>query len=95
MLAAGLAGIEKGYDLPPGANADVQALTDAQRRELGLDPLPDSLASAISVMESSELVRNTLGEGVFDFFLRNKKAEWNEYRRNVTPFEVNRYLPVL
>ena len=44
MLAAGLAGIEKGYDLPPGANGDVQALTDTQRRELGLDPLPDSLA---------------------------------------------------
>ncbi|MDX6280002.1 MAG: glutamine synthetase [Kribbellaceae bacterium] len=95
MLAAGLAGIEKGYDLPPGADADVQALTDAQRRELGLDPLPDSLASAISVMEKSELVRNTLGEGVFDFFLRNKRAEWDEYRRNVTPFEINRYLPVL
>jgi glutamine synthetase len=95
MLAAGLAGIEKGYDLPPGADGDVQALTDAQRRDLGLDPLPDSLASAISVMEKSELVRNTLGEGVFDFFLRNKRAEWDEYRRNVTPFEINRYLPVL
>ncbi len=95
MLAAGLDGIEKGYDLPPGADGDVQTLTDAQRRELGLDPLPDSLASAIETMESSELVRNTLGEGVFDFFLRNKRAEWDEYRRNVTPFEINRYLPVL
>src|SRR4051794_23997385 len=95
MLAAGLAGIEKGYDLPKGAEGDVQALSATQRRELGLDPLPDSLASAISVMENSDLVRNTLGEGVFDFFLRNKRAEWDEYRRNVTPFEINRYLPVL
>ena len=46
-------------------------------------------------MEKSELVRETLGEGVFDFFLRNKRAEWDDYRRNVTPFELDRYLPIL
>ena len=96
MLAAGLDGHREG--LRPARRApseDVQALTDAQRRELGLDPLPDSLAAAISVMERPTWSANTLGEGVFDFFLRNKRAEWDDYRRNVTPFEINRYLPVL
>ena len=46
-------------------------------------------------MERSELVAETLGEHVFDFFLRNKRAEWDEYQRQVTPFELSRYLPVL
>ena len=46
-------------------------------------------------MERSELVAETLGEHVFDFFLRNKRAEWEEYRRQVTPFELDRYLPGL
>src|SRR5207249_1010943 len=95
MLAAGLKGIEEGYELPPGADDDVWALTDSERRALGIEPLPSSLSEAIAVMEKSELVAETLGEHVFDFFLRNKRAEWNEYRKQVTPFELNRYLPVL
>ena len=62
---------------------------------MGIDPLPQNLAEAIAVMERSELVAETLGEHVFDFFLRNKRAEWEEYRNQVTPFELQRYLPVL
>jgi glutamine synthetase len=46
-------------------------------------------------MENSELVAETLGEHVFDFFLRNKRAEWDNYRRHVTPYELRTYLPVL
>ena len=95
MLAAGLKGIEHGYELPPGAEDDVWALTEAERRALGIEPLPTSLGQAVQVMERSELVAETLGEHVFDFFLRNKRAEWAEYRRQVTPFELARYLPVL
>jgi glutamine synthetase len=95
MLAAGLRGIENGYDLPPGAEDDVWALTEAERRSLGIDPLPQNLNEAMRVMESSELVAETLGEHVFDFFLRNKRAEWQDYRRQVTVFERDRYLPVL
>jgi len=95
MLAAGLKGIEQGYELPPGAEDDVWALTEAERRALGIDPLPTSLGQAVQVMERSELVAETLGEHVFDHFLRNKRAEWVEYRRQVTPFELSRYLPVL
>jgi len=95
VLAAGMQGIEKGYELPQGIDDDVLSLTDAQRTELGMEPLPDSLAAAISTMERSELVRETLGEHVFDFFLANKRAEWADYRRTVTPFEIDRYLPML
>ncbi|GAA1748059.1 MULTISPECIES: glutamine synthetase family protein [Streptomonospora] len=95
ILAAGLKGIEEGYELPPGAEDDVWALTDAERRALGIAPLPQSLDEAIRAMENSELVAETLGEHVFDFFLRNKKAEWESYRRQVTPYELQRYLPTL
>jgi glutamine synthetase len=95
MLAAGLRGIEQGYELPPGAEDDVWALTEGERRALGISPLPSSLGQAVQEMERSELVAETLGEHVFDFFLRNKRAEWIDYRRQVTTFELERYLPVL
>jgi glutamine synthetase len=95
ILAAGLKGIENDYELPSGAEDDVWALSPAERRALGIGPLPQSLAEACDVMEGSELVAETLGEEVFDFFLRNKRAEWREYRRQVTEFELDRYLPVL
>jgi len=95
LLAAGLEGIEDGFELPVGAEDDVWNLTEAERRALGIAPLPQNLAEAIAVMERSELVAETLGEQVFEFFLRNKRAEWEEYRQQVTPFELSRYLPVL
>jgi glutamine synthetase len=95
ILAAGLKGIENDYELPPGAEDDVWALTPAERRALGIAPLPQSLDEAIAAMQESELAAETLGEHVFDFFLRNKRAEWHEYRRQVTQYELDRYLPVL
>ena len=63
--------------------------------DLGIDPLPQSLDEAVAVMQGSELVAETLGEHVFDFFLRNKREEWREYRYQVTEFELDRYLPIL
>lgn len=95
ILAAGLKGIEEGYELPPGAEDDVWALTERERRALGIDPLPSSLDEAIKAMEDSELVAQTLGEHVFEFFLRNKRAEWDAYRRQVTAYERDAMLPVL
>ena len=95
LLRAGLKGVEEGYPLPPGAEDDVWSLTDAERRALGMSALPSSLGDAIRVMERSELVADALGEHVFDFFLRNKRSEWEEYRRQVTPYELEKYLPVL
>jgi glutamine synthetase len=95
MLAAGMRGIQGGYELPAPAADDVWTLTERQRRERGITALPGSLDEAISVMEGSALVRETFGDELFDFFLRNKRAEWAEYRRQVTPFEIDRYLPIL
>ena len=95
LLAAGLKGIEMGYELPDGAEDDVWELTDSERRVLGIEPLPQSLDEAVRVMERSELVAETLGEHVFDFVLRNKRREWDEYRGQVTPGELRRFLPSL
>ncbi|MDR1432200.1 MAG: glutamine synthetase family protein [Propionibacteriaceae bacterium] len=95
VLAAGLDGIEKEMELPEGAEDDVWSLTDKQRQAMGIKPLPRSLGMAIDLMESSQLVADTLGEHVFDFFLRNKRAEYEEYRAYVTERELAKSLPVL
>jgi glutamine synthetase len=81
MLAAGLKGIEERYELADNPAAP--------------EPLPANLNEAIAVMEKSELVRETLGEHVFEYVLRNKRAEWQDYRRQVSAYELDRYLPVL
>ncbi|MEY2841648.1 MAG: hypothetical protein RLY74_789 [Actinomycetota bacterium] len=78
-IAAGLKGVEESYKLEKG----------------GEQLLPMNLSEALQAMEGSELVRETLGEHVFEYFLRNKRAEWDEYRKQVTAFELDRYLPVL
>jgi glutamine synthetase len=95
MLSAGMKGIDENYELPAEAEDDVWSLTESERRALGIEPLPQNLKDAIAVMERSELVAETLGEHVFDFFLRNKKAEWDEYRQQVTEYERARMLPVM
>jgi glutamine synthetase len=92
LLAAGLRGVEKGYVLGPQAEDNVWDLTATERRAMGYRELPSSLDEALRAMESSELVAEALGEHVFDFFLRNKRAEWANYRRHVTPFELKTYL---
>ena len=89
MLAAGLKGIEDELELPEEAEDDVWTLTDAERRALGIRSLPQNLEHAIALMEDSELVATTLGEEVFDYFLRNKRTEWAGYRDQVTPFELD------
>jgi glutamine synthetase len=95
ILAAGMKGIDEGYELPAEAEDDVWSLNDRERTSMGIEPLPHNLNEAIRVMEDSELLAETLGEHVFDFFLRNKRAEWEEYRVDVSMFERNRMLPLL
>ncbi|MDR1355806.1 MAG: glutamine synthetase family protein [Propionibacteriaceae bacterium] len=95
FLAAGLDGIEKGLELPPEAEDNAWELSERERRALGISELPRSLDSAINIMENSELVASTLGEHVFDFFLRNKRAEYDAYRRQVTDWELRTNLPRL
>ncbi|MFB9661949.1 type I glutamate--ammonia ligase [Glycomyces mayteni] len=92
LLGAGLKGIEEGYELPPGTEDDVSALTSAERVAAGYQSLPSNLAEALDKMESSELVAEVLGEHVFDYFLKNKRQEWEDYRTQVTAFERKRYI---
>ena len=95
LLGAGLKGIEEGYELPAAAEDDVWSLTSAERKAMGHAPLPASLHDAIRAMEESELVAQILGEQVFEHFLRNKRAEWQDYRLQVTPYELQRNLGIL
>ncbi len=94
-LAAGMKGIEQGYELPREAEDDMWTLSERERKSLGIQPLPKSLYDAIGIAENSELLAEALGEHVFDFFLRNKRKEWEEYRIQVSPFERDRMLPVI
>jgi len=95
LLAAGMRGIDDGLELPAEAEDNVWDLTDMERRALGYRALPPSLADAIELMEQSELVAETLGEKVFDYFLLNKRQEWAAYRQQVTPFELRNNLSSL
>ncbi|ROR71823.1 type I glutamate--ammonia ligase [Bogoriella caseilytica] len=95
MLAAGLKGIEEDYELPEGASEDVSAMSRAERKALGIRSLPASLREAIEIMENSELVAETLGEDTFEFFLRNKRREFADYRNQVTDYELQRFIPAL
>jgi glutamine synthetase len=95
MLAAGLKGIEEEYELAPEASDNIYELSEAERRAAGIESLPEDLYEAITVAERSELVREALGDHVFEYLIRNKREEWDAYRAHVTPYELERYLPLL
>jgi glutamine synthetase len=95
MLAAGLEGIEKEYEVPSPVEENVYEMTDEERKERGIGTLPASLWEAIHLTEQSELVRRALGDHIFDAFIKNKKIEWDQYRTQVTDYELKRYLPIL
>jgi len=95
MLAAGLKGIEEGLEPPEPVERSVYEISEKEREELGIATLPASLAEAIALTEKSKLVREALGEHVFNAFITNKKIEWDRYRVQVTNYELERYLPIL
>jgi glutamine synthetase len=95
ILAAGLAGVRGRYELPKEASSNIHRMSAQERSAEGIRPLPASLADALDAMETSELVASALGEHVFEWFLRNKRAEWAAYKAEVTPFELRRYLEAL
>ncbi|MGD8500362.1 MAG: glutamine synthetase family protein [Phycisphaerales bacterium] len=95
MLAAGLEGIEKGYEVPEPIEENVYEMGEEERRRRGIVTLPASLLEAILLTEKSELVRKALGDHVFNAFIENKKIEWDQYRKQVTEYELKRYLPIL
>jgi glutamine synthetase len=92
ILAAGLRGVDEGYELPLEADANLFEMGDAALTKLGVDQLPQSLNDALRVMESSPLVAEALGEHIFEWFLRNKRAEWRRYKTHVSQFEIDSYL---
>jgi len=93
ILAAGMEGIRQGYDLPPQTTRNIFELTAEEMADLGVDPLPQSLAEALEVMEQSKLVHDALGGHIFEWFLRNKRSEWRAYKSHVSQWELERYLP--
>ena len=95
MLAAGLAGINNKYDLPAPMEQDVYHMSEADRTTAGIKSLPGSLNDALQLAEMSPLVREALGDHVFEAFIVNKRKEWDDYRMNVSQWELERYLPVL
>ncbi len=95
MLAAGMRGIEEGYELPDEADANLFEIGDEVLEKLGVKQVPQSLAEALTVMERSTLVQEALGEHIFEWFLRNKRSEWRGYKTHVSAFERDRYLTAL
>jgi glutamine synthetase len=95
MLWAGLDGIERGLTLPDDVTDNIYEMSDAERARLGIASLPESLNEAINEMEKSELMREALGDQVFEWFILNKRLEWHDYRTRVTEWERSKYLEIL
>ncbi|MFC2061309.1 glutamine synthetase family protein, partial [Elusimicrobiota bacterium] len=95
MLAAGLEGIKNKYQLPEPNETDVYSLSEKEREKKGIQVLPGSLIEAIHVAKKSSLLKKTLGDHVFEKFIENKEIEWHSYRKQVTNYELEKYLPIL
>jgi glutamine synthetase len=95
LLQAGLEGIEKGYELPEPMEKNLYHVSGEERRRMGVEELPESLGEAIEITAESELVLRTLGEHMFNRYVEIKRQEWDEYRVQVTQWELDRYLSIL
>ncbi len=95
MLAAGMKGMKEKYVLGGPIEEDIFEMTPDERESKGIDSLPGSLGEAIPITEKSELVREALGDHIFEKFISNKKIEWDKYRTHVSKFELEKYLPIL
>ncbi len=95
MLAAGLKGIKEGYTLPAPIEEDLYEFSPEKRREMGITELPGNLFEAVNELEKSELVRDALGDHIFNKFIENKRIEWDRYRIHVSKYEIDNYLPII
>ncbi len=95
LLHAGLEGIEQGYELPDPMETNLYHLTPQQREERGIVALPETLGEAIDLLAHSDLARKALGPHIFDRYVELKRKEWDEYRVQLTKWEMDRYLAVL
>jgi glutamine synthetase len=95
LLHAGLEGIEHGYELAEPMETNLYHLTPEERRERGIVSLPETLGEAIDEFSQSDLMRRALGDHIFDNYVKLKRKEWDDYRVQLTQWELDRYLPVL
>jgi glutamine synthetase len=95
MLAAGLAGIEQKIIPPDPVEENVYKMSEEERLKRRIRQLPGSLLEAIQLTEKSQMVREALGDHVFEHFIENKKVEWDRYRIQITSYEIDKYLPLL
>jgi glutamine synthetase len=95
MLAAGMKGVEKKYVLPEPVEEDIFEMDEKARDKAGITSLPGSLYEALALVSKSKLVRETLGDHIFQKFMENKKVEWDRFRVHVSQYELERYLPLL
>ena len=95
MLAAGLEGMKKRYRLPKASEDNIYRMTEKERARSGIQSLPEDLYEAIKLTEKSKLVKEALGEKLFEHFIRNKYMEWDEYKAQVSKYEIDKYLPIL
>lgn len=94
MLAAGLKGVEEAYELPDPIEDDIYEMSEKEKKDIGIVTLPGNLYEAILEIERSQLVKDALGEHIFNKFLENKKIEWDMYRTHVSRYEIDKYLPI-
>jgi glutamine synthetase len=94
MLAAGLKGVENEYELPEPIEEDIYAMSEEEKDERGIITLPGNLYEALIEVEKSELVKEALGEHIFNKFVENKKIEWDMYRTHVSQYEIDKYMPI-
>jgi len=94
MLAAGLKGIENEYELPDPVEEDIYKMSGKEKNKRGISTLPDNLYEALLEVEKSEVVREALGEHIFNKFVENKKIEWDMYRTHVSQYEIEKYMPI-
>ncbi len=95
MLSAGLEGIEKNYKIPEPIEEDIFEMDSDKRNKLGIGSLPENLGEAIKEIEKSKLLKDVLGDHVYNKFIENKKIEWDKFRTYVTSYETEKYLPLL
>jgi glutamine synthetase len=95
MLAAGIKGIEDKIAPPDPVEKNIYSLSKKEMEKYNIHHLPESLGHALAFMETSDLLKGTLGEHVFNNFLHVKREEWNKYRTQVTPWEIEKYLQIL
>jgi len=95
MLKTGLDGVHQKLMPPPPVEENVYDFSNDKLAELSIQSLPGSLMEALGELERDEVLRKTLGEHLYQSFMRAKKTEWDQYRTQVTPWEIERYLTLL